>query len=442
MLHGYIAWQEYRKHLLFKTATAHFNQALEANSRFLRVASHYLRTPLAKIQGALELMELKAQTPTTNPTDSPQSDGIDLTTLGSAKLALSSLSRRSEYILSESESFKRQQASVASSLDNVTVSSVIRQPEFLLPVSAILILTALLHILFIQADRYNTTILGLALVVVMGMVAIVALGTALYFKRQMYQLGQVDKLQQQANQELENSKQELINSIYSGLADDTDELVKLEPKLSNYQHANIFQTGVQELQYVVNKVNHFVEMSKLVPGLTWNTDLAPIVSSVVLDKQASAKAKQVEIITTAIPVAGLNIEPAKLDYILGAVLDNALQASPDNDRVIIDITKQAKTTTLAITDHGPGVPAEVKQSIFSPFTKTTDEEVFTNTGLGLDLALTRTILEQVGGSIEIKSAPTTSAPVQPSTSSASSTNHNPNGSRVELVVGNGVETGR
>lgn len=441
MLHSYIAWQEYRKHLLFKTATAHFNQALEANSRFLRVASHYLRTPLAKIQGALELMELKAQTPTTNPTDSPQSDGIDLTTLGSAKLALSSLSRRSEYILSENESFKRQQASVASSLDNVTIPSVIRQPEFLLPVSAILILTALLHILFIQADRYNTTILGLALVVVMGMVAIVALGTALYFKRQMYQLGQVDKLQQQANQELENSKQELINSIYSGLADDTNELVKLEPKLSSYQHANIFQTGVQELQYVVNKVNHFVEMSKLVPGLTWNTDLAPIVSSVVLDKQASAKAKQVEIITTAIPVTGLNIEPAKLDYILGAVLDNALQASPDNDRVIIDITKQAKTTTLAITDHGPGVPAEVKQSIFSPFTKTTDEEVFTNTGLGLDLALTRTILEQVGGSIEIKSAPTTSASTALN-SSAPSTNHDPNGSRVELVVGNGVETGR
>jgi len=48
---------------------------------------------------------------------------------------------------------------------------------------------------------------------------------------------------------------------------------------------------------------------------------------------------------------------------------------------------------FAVTDHGPGIPEDVKQQLFTPFFTTKQE------GMGLGLSLCRTVVEQHGGFI-------------------------------------------
>jgi two-component system sensor histidine kinase DctS len=50
-------------------------------------------------------------------------------------------------------------------------------------------------------------------------------------------------------------------------------------------------------------------------------------------------------------------------------------------------------------DHGPGVPPEVAQRLFTPFFTTRSE------GMGLGLSVCRTVIEQHGGALDFASVP-------------------------------------
>ncbi|HEX6706897.1 MAG TPA: ATP-binding protein [Albitalea sp.] len=55
--------------------------------------------------------------------------------------------------------------------------------------------------------------------------------------------------------------------------------------------------------------------------------------------------------------------------------------------------------TISVIDHGPGVPPEVAQRLFTPFFTTRKE------GMGLGLSLCRTVIEQHGGALDFGSVP-------------------------------------
>ena len=54
---------------------------------------------------------------------------------------------------------------------------------------------------------------------------------------------------------------------------------------------------------------------------------------------------------------------------------------------------------IAVSDRGPGVPTGLREKLFQPYYSTKDA------GLGLGLALTRKIVSDHGGAIDLDSAP-------------------------------------
>lgn len=67
----------------------------------------------------------------------------------------------------------------------------------------------------------------------------------------------------------------------------------------------------------------------------------------------------------------------------------------------IDVTVTGDGTGLAVTiaDHGPGIPAELRQRVFEPYFTTKDD------GTGLGLALVRVTLEAHRGTISVSETP-------------------------------------
>jgi C4-dicarboxylate-specific signal transduction histidine kinase len=61
---------------------------------------------------------------------------------------------------------------------------------------------------------------------------------------------------------------------------------------------------------------------------------------------------------------------------------------------------------LVVEDQGPGVPDILKTKLFEPFFTTKAE------GLGMGLAISRTIVKTLGGSIELQNHPKRGATFQ------------------------------
>ena len=97
------------------------------------------------------------------------------------------------------------------------------------------------------------------------------------------------------------------------------------------------------------------------------------------------------------PIAG---RPEELREVFANLLKNALEAMPEGGTCQLRIGAGPETVAISISDTGVGMPPEVQHRVFEPF--------FTSKGprgTGLGLAVSWSIVNRHGGTIEVRSAP-------------------------------------
>jgi signal transduction histidine kinase len=92
---------------------------------------------------------------------------------------------------------------------------------------------------------------------------------------------------------------------------------------------------------------------------------------------------------------------AELNQVWMNLIDNALDAIPQNGRVVIKAERQLKSVVVSITDNGPGIPENIQERIFDPFFTT--KTVGAGSGLGLDIV--KRLLHRHEGAIDVESSP-------------------------------------
>lgn len=90
-----------------------------------------------------------------------------------------------------------------------------------------------------------------------------------------------------------------------------------------------------------------------------------------------------------------------LRQVLYNLLSNAIEASPCDGCVRIDVQHAEDTLWVSVMDQGRGVPLELRSRIFEPFFTTKENE--TSGGLGLGLSICKGFVEALQGSIELQS---------------------------------------
>ncbi|MGD9923805.1 MAG: ATP-binding protein, partial [Pseudorhodoplanes sp.] len=125
------------------------------------------------------------------------------------------------------------------------------------------------------------------------------------------------------------------------------------------------------------------------------TDVTALVQSVV-DDMADAGI-DVAITTPAIPVS-IRCQPAALKRALTNLIENAVKYGR---RARVSLTTAPQSIEIAIEDDGPGIPEEELSRVFEPFYRVEESRSRDTGGVGLGLAIARTVVEAQGGTITL-----------------------------------------
>jgi two-component system NtrC family sensor kinase len=92
-------------------------------------------------------------------------------------------------------------------------------------------------------------------------------------------------------------------------------------------------------------------------------------------------------------------DPQQLQQVFLNLLLNGADAIPEGGKITIKTShdKEGKTIAIKVQDTGKGIPSELKERIFQPFFTTKGK----GKGTGLGLAVSKRIVEEHGGSIEV-----------------------------------------
>jgi len=103
----------------------------------------------------------------------------------------------------------------------------------------------------------------------------------------------------------------------------------------------------------------------------------------------------------------LTVPPRAVGQALLALIENAQQASPPGDDVVLRVAPAGGHIRFEICDRGAGMPAEVLARVGEPFFTTKPA----GKGMGLGVFLARAVADRLGGEVTIRSAPGTGTSV-------------------------------
>jgi two-component system, LuxR family, sensor kinase FixL len=164
----------------------------------------------------------------------------------------------------------------------------------------------------------------------------------------------------------------------------------------------------QKLNIVVDEVKRLEALLNGIRLLTRppaTSQKLPLVLNEVLQETLELLEPMLQDEQVAVEIA-LDQEPLKvlgdsdqLKQVFLNLLQNAVEAMSGAGKIRISSRRLHATALVTIKDEGPGIPAELLEKVFDPFFTTKPE------GNGLGLAISRNIIREHGGSLELHSTP-------------------------------------
>ncbi|WP_418973604.1 response regulator [Agathobaculum butyriciproducens] len=167
-------------------------------------------------------------------------------------------------------------------------------------------------------------------------------------------------------------------------------------------------------RHLLALINDILDMSRIESGKLHleetEVNLAEMLHDIKTIVSGQIYAKQLELYMDALDVADEDVycDRTRLGQILLNLLSNAIKFTPAGGTVSVRIRQLAGTVRdcaqyeFRVRDNGIGMSPEFAQKIFEPFERERTSTVSRIQGTGLGMAITRNIVEMMGGTIKVQ----------------------------------------
>ena len=166
--------------------------------------------------------------------------------------------------------------------------------------------------------------------------------------------------------------------------------------------------------HLLSLINDILDMSRIESGKIHLEETEVSLSDVLHDLKTiisgQIHAKQLEFYMDAMDVTNEDVycDKTRLNQVLLNLLSNAVKFTPAGGTVSVRIrqcpgtVKGSELYEIRVKDNGIGMSQEFVQKIFSPFERERTSTVSRTQGTGLGMAITKNIVNMMGGTIEVQ----------------------------------------
>ncbi len=168
-------------------------------------------------------------------------------------------------------------------------------------------------------------------------------------------------------------------------------------------------------QHLLGLINDILDISKIEAGKTTlnltGENMVDLIESIdsIIRPQMRAKGHQFEVYTRGLNHEQVVMDKLRLNQILLNLLSNAVKYTPDGGRVTFTVqelpqhAKQLAHFRFTVADNGYGMSEEYQKKLFQAFTREEDSVTNKIQGTGLGMAITKNLLDLMGGAIAVDS---------------------------------------
>lgn len=161
-------------------------------------------------------------------------------------------------------------------------------------------------------------------------------------------------------------------------------------------------TGAQRMKEVVNSLIVFSTLDEREKEMP--VSLQKLIEQTLQKHESTIEEKEIEVHQN-VPEAPLTYtaDESKLLYVIDTLIDNAIHYTRAKDLIVITLEQKGKEIIFSVRDTGIGIPESEHEYIGTTFFRAKNATQIDHDGTGINLKISKTIAESLGGSLTFKS---------------------------------------
>ena len=167
-------------------------------------------------------------------------------------------------------------------------------------------------------------------------------------------------------------------------------------------------------QLLLGIINNILDMSRIESGKTTlhveKMNLSQQISQLdSIIRQQAGQRSQTFTVSTNLQHENVLADPNRLNQVLMNILSNAVKYTPTGGHIRLEVEELPRNEHYAryrfvVQDDGIGMSADYQKTLFDPFTREECSGTNKVQGTGLGMAITKSVIDLMGGSISVESA--------------------------------------
>ena len=150
-----------------------------------------------------------------------------------------------------------------------------------------------------------------------------------------------------------------------------------------------------EIQRLTEMLNEFLAFARPPELHLEQHDVVTVVREVVELERPYAERCGVSLGFRTADTAELSVDPGKLHQVVQNLIRNAIEASPKDGRVEVEVVLAERAVHIRVKDDGPGMTDEVRSRMFEPFFSTKEG------GTGMGMSIVHSFVAMHDGRIDV-----------------------------------------